>query len=154
MDTHKSASLTPKGRETMVCSVIKGGPSKAAAARRFNITPKTVAKRGERFRDEGEAGLEDRSSKPRSSPSQSARRLRGGRDFAKTAPHRRTDRRRGWRFGRHGQPHPETAWPQSLIGARAGRAHMLLRIGSPWRDLPRRHQKAGQVQPDRPWGYG
>jgi transposase-like protein len=130
MDTHKNASLTPKGREAMVRSVIEGGLSKAAVARRLNTTPKTVAKWGERFRDEGETGLQDRSSKPRSSPSQSARRLRGGRDFAKTAPHRRTDRRRGWRFGRHGQPHPETAGPQSLICARAGRAHTLLRTVS------------------------
>ncbi len=44
MDTHSNASLTPKGREAMALSVVEGGLSKAAAARRFNTTPKTVAK--------------------------------------------------------------------------------------------------------------
>jgi transposase InsO family protein len=72
MDTHQNASLTPKGREAMVRSVIEDGLSKASAARRFNTTPKTVAKWVERFRAEGDAGLQDRSSKPRSSPSQTA----------------------------------------------------------------------------------
>jgi transposase InsO family protein len=72
MDIHKNASLTPKGREAMVRNVIEGGLSKAAAAQRFNTTGKTVAKWVERFRAEGEAGLQDRSSKPRSSPSQTA----------------------------------------------------------------------------------
>jgi hypothetical protein len=38
MDTHKNASLTPKGREAMVRSVVEGGLSKTAAARRFNTT--------------------------------------------------------------------------------------------------------------------
>jgi transposase InsO family protein len=72
MDTHKNASLTPKGREAMARSVMEGGSSKAAAARRFNTTPKTVAKWVARFRAEGAAGLQDRSSRPRSSPSQAA----------------------------------------------------------------------------------
>jgi hypothetical protein len=40
MDTHKNASLTPKGREAMVRSVVEGGLSKTAAARRFNTRPK------------------------------------------------------------------------------------------------------------------
>jgi transposase-like protein len=42
MHTHKNAPLTPKRREAMVRSVVEGGPSKAAAARQFNTTPKTV----------------------------------------------------------------------------------------------------------------
>ena len=70
MDTHKNAPLTPKGREAMVRSVIEGGLSKAAAARQFNTTPKTVGKWVDRFRAEGVAGLQDRSSRPLSSPSQ------------------------------------------------------------------------------------
>jgi transposase-like protein len=53
MDVHKNAPLTPKGRETMVRSVIEGGSSKAAAARQFNTTPKIVAKWVERFRAGG-----------------------------------------------------------------------------------------------------
>jgi transposase InsO family protein len=70
MDTHKNAPLTPKGREQMVRSVVEGGLSKAAAACRFNTTPKTVSKWVDRFRTEGVEGLRDRSSRPFSSPGQ------------------------------------------------------------------------------------
>ncbi len=70
MDTHKNAPLTPKGREMMVRAVVHCGLSKAAAARQFNTTPKTVAKWFERFEAEGVDGLRDRSSRPHSSPSQ------------------------------------------------------------------------------------
>jgi transposase len=72
MDTHKNAPLTPKGREAMVRSVTENGLSKAAAARQFNTTPKTVAKWVERFRAEGVDDLRDRSSRPLSLPSQTA----------------------------------------------------------------------------------
>jgi transposase-like protein len=70
MDTHKNARLTPKRREDMVRAVVDGGLSNAAAARRFNTTPKTVAKWVARFKAEGVDGLRDRSSKSQSSPSQ------------------------------------------------------------------------------------
>jgi transposase InsO family protein len=70
MDMHKNARLTPKGREEMVRAVVDSGLIKAAAARRFNTTPKTVAKWIDRFRAEGVDGLHDRSSRPLSSPVQ------------------------------------------------------------------------------------
>ena len=70
MDTHKNARLTPKGREEMVRAVVQGGLSKAAAAHRYNTTPKTVAKSVDRFRKEGADGLHDRFSRPHSSPDQ------------------------------------------------------------------------------------
>ena len=54
----------------MVRAVVDHGLSKAEAARRFNTTPKTVDKWVARFKAEGVVGLRDRSSKPRSSPSQ------------------------------------------------------------------------------------
>lgn len=72
MDTHKNARLTPKGREAMVRAVVDRGLSAAAAARQFNTTPKTVRKWVERFRADGADGLRDRSSRPLSSPSQTA----------------------------------------------------------------------------------
>ena len=72
MDSHKNARLTPKGREAMVRAVVDSGLSKAAAARRFNTTAKTIAKWVERFRAEGVDGLRDRSSRPLSSPGQTA----------------------------------------------------------------------------------
>jgi len=70
MDSHKNARLTAKGREGMVRGVVDSGLSKAEVARRYNTTPKTVAKWVERFRDEGIEGLRDRSSRPLSSPGQ------------------------------------------------------------------------------------
>jgi transposase InsO family protein len=73
MDSHKNARLTPKGREEMVRSVVDNGLNHAAAARKFNTTPKTVAKWVKRFRAEGFDGLHDRSSRPRSPESQTPR---------------------------------------------------------------------------------
>src|SRR5499427_1597757 len=73
MDTHKNARLTPKGREEMVHAVVDRGLSKAAAARKYNTTPKTVGKWVKRFRSEGVNGLRDRSSRPLSSPGQTPR---------------------------------------------------------------------------------
>ncbi len=70
MDSHKNARLTPKGREAMVRSVVDGGLTRAAAARQFNTSAKTVAKWVDRFRRDGVAGLRDHSSRPHSSPNQ------------------------------------------------------------------------------------
>jgi transposase len=70
MDTHKNARLTPKHPRRDGARVVDGGLSKAAAARKYNTTPKTVAKWVGRFRADGLDGLRDRSSKPLSSPSQ------------------------------------------------------------------------------------
>lgn len=70
MDVHNNARLAPKGREAMVRAVVDGGLTKAAAARAFNTTLKTVAKWVERFREGGVEALRDRSSRPLSSPSQ------------------------------------------------------------------------------------
>lgn len=72
MNMHKNASLTPKGREAMVRSVVDGGLSHPAAAFQFHTTSKTVAKWVKRFRAEGISGLHDRSSRPHFSPSQTS----------------------------------------------------------------------------------
>ena len=69
MDVHKNARLTPKGREAMVRAVVDNGLSYTQASRHFHTTPKTVAKWVRRFRAEGLAGLQDRSSRPHSMPS-------------------------------------------------------------------------------------
>lgn len=70
MNVHNNARLTPKGREDMVRAVVDHGLTCAQAARQFNTTPKTVAKWVKRFRVEGVEALQDRSSRPHASPSQ------------------------------------------------------------------------------------
>jgi transposase InsO family protein len=54
----------------MVRAVLDGGLAKAAAARQFHTTAKTVGKWVRRFQEEGVDGLRDRSSRPLSSPDQ------------------------------------------------------------------------------------
>jgi len=70
MNVHKNAPLTPHGRERMVRAVVDDGQTKAAVARAFRTTARTVSKWVERFRQDGVEGLRDRSSRPHSLPSQ------------------------------------------------------------------------------------
>lgn len=63
MNIHKNARLTPKSRAE-VANRIGQGESKSAVARAFGICAKTAGKWFERYRQEGETGLLDRSSRP------------------------------------------------------------------------------------------
>jgi transposase-like protein len=64
MDVHKNARLTPAGREIMVRRVIEGGQTPKALSAAVGVCPRTVRKWVKRFRAEGLAGLQDRSSRP------------------------------------------------------------------------------------------
>lgn len=68
MNTHKNAPLTPEGRARMVALVVREGLSMSAVARLFRVNRKTVSKWVGRFREEGRAGLVDRSSRPHDCP--------------------------------------------------------------------------------------
>ena len=61
---HRNARLTPAARLEMV----EAGWSVSEVAKRFRVSRSTVAKWLRRFREEGVAGLEDRSSAPHSNP--------------------------------------------------------------------------------------
>ena len=63
MNIHDNASLTPRGRERMVLEVLSG-QTPEAAARAAGVCPRTARKWVKRYRDEGRAGLFDRSSRP------------------------------------------------------------------------------------------
>ncbi|HWB44752.1 MAG TPA: IS481 family transposase [Hyphomicrobiaceae bacterium] len=63
MDMHKNARLTPLGREHMVRMVLSGQTPQAVSAA-VGVCPRTVRKWVERYEREGEAGLQDRSSRP------------------------------------------------------------------------------------------
>ena len=73
---HPNASLTPEGRRKMVALVIDDGWSIEATAERFQLDAKTVRKWRDRFLTEGEAGLQDRSSRPHRSPNRTLARRR------------------------------------------------------------------------------
>jgi hypothetical protein len=50
MNTHKNARLTPKGREEAARAAVDGELRNAAAARKYNTAPKTVANLPRRWR--------------------------------------------------------------------------------------------------------
>jgi transposase InsO family protein len=72
MKVHANAPLGPKGRLTMVRRVLERGWSLAAAASAAGVSERTCSKWVGRYRSEGEAGLLDRSSAPRSIPHRTA----------------------------------------------------------------------------------
>ena len=73
---HPNAPLTPEGRRRMVDCVIERGWTVETTGERFQVDAKTVRKWRDRFLTEGEAGLNDRSSRPHRSPNRTPRQLR------------------------------------------------------------------------------
>jgi transposase len=69
MKLHANARLSVKGRELLIGRVLMQGWSLAQAAEAAGVSDRTAAKWVARFRLEGEQGLLDRLSAPRSSPS-------------------------------------------------------------------------------------
>ncbi|GAA15164.1 IS481 family transposase, partial [Gordonia alkanivorans] len=68
--THRNAFLTERGRLALAqCVVDKNWPLRRAAER-FNCSPATAKKWADRYRQTGEAGMADRSSRPYRSPHQ------------------------------------------------------------------------------------
>ena len=70
---HPNAVLTPAGRLKMVRLVVQDGWTIEAVAERFQVDAKTVRKWRDRYGAEGEAGLYDRSSRPRRCPNRTPR---------------------------------------------------------------------------------
>jgi len=71
---HRNAPLTPQGR-LRLCQRIESGWTVAAAAESMNISRQCAHKWWRRYRDEGLAGLEDRSSRPMSCAHQTSARV-------------------------------------------------------------------------------
>src|ERR1700754_544288 len=65
MKLHANAPLGPKGRATMVRRVLEDGIALTEAAEAAGVSARTAGKWVRRYREEGEAGLLDRSSAPR-----------------------------------------------------------------------------------------
>ena len=68
MNTHQNARLTPVGRALLVHRVLAQHQPIPVVARDLGVSVRTARKWLARFRAEGSAGLQDRSSRPRHSP--------------------------------------------------------------------------------------
>ncbi|WP_442975084.1 leucine zipper domain-containing protein, partial [Salmonella enterica] len=62
MNSHKHARLTPKGRALLVSRVVDEGWTVSMASEAAGVSRRTGFKWLARFKDQGEAGLVDRSS--------------------------------------------------------------------------------------------
>ena len=71
MNIHRNARLTPKGREVLVGRLQRGERAEDVATA-MGVSIRTVYKWRQRYRDEGLAGLADRSSRPAHSPARTA----------------------------------------------------------------------------------
>ena len=110
MDVHKNARLTPRGRLAMVNRVLEGATPKAVATA-FGVSERTVRRWVGRYRELGQAGLLDRSSRPRRSPKRIA---------AGTAQRIMQLRRRR---------HTMAAIAEQLVLSRATVSRVLARVG-------------------------
>ena len=67
MNIHQNARLTPRGREILI-SRLHRGEHPAAVATAMGVSARTVYKWRRRYGEEGLSGLQDRPSRPKSSP--------------------------------------------------------------------------------------
>jgi transposase InsO family protein len=65
---HRSAPLTEKGRLRLARCIVEDGWPIARAAERFQVSRPTATRWAQRYREAGEAGMVDRSSRPVRSP--------------------------------------------------------------------------------------
>lgn len=66
--THANAALTPRARLRLARLIVDHGWSPARAAERYDVSWRTARKWADRYRDEGPAGMFDRSSAPHHQP--------------------------------------------------------------------------------------
>lgn len=65
---HRNAPLTETGRLRLARCVVEDGWPLRRAAERFQVSPTTAQRWAQRYREQGEAGMTDRSSRPHYSP--------------------------------------------------------------------------------------
>ena len=68
MNIHKNARLTPQGREILVRRMLEEGLRVEEAAQASGVSVRTAYKWRARYRAQGLAGLQDRSSRPHHTP--------------------------------------------------------------------------------------
>ena len=73
--SHANALLTPRGRLLLARCVVEQKWTLRRAAERFQVSPTTAARWASRYREQGVAGMVDRSSRPTRSPRRTPTRL-------------------------------------------------------------------------------
>lgn len=66
--THSNAALTPRARLKLARLIVDHDWPPARAAERYDVSWRTAKKWADRYRDEGPAGMVDRSSRPHRQP--------------------------------------------------------------------------------------
>ena len=72
--SHANATLTPTGRLRLARCVVEDGWPPARAAERFGVSVTTARRWASRYREQGKAGMVDRSSRPHTCPHRTPRR--------------------------------------------------------------------------------
>lgn len=70
--SHANALLTPRTRLRLAQLVLEDGWTYTAAGKYFHVSARTARKWALRYRDEGVAGMQDRSSRPRTMPTKTS----------------------------------------------------------------------------------
>ncbi len=131
MQLHTNAKLTPKTRLLLVRRVTKQSWPVAKAARAAGVSRQTAHKWLNRFKEEGQEGLEDRSCRPKTLPKRTPRRL------VRRMVQLRRRRHAGWEIAQ------EMGVPVSTVSK-----HLKLEgVGRIWRleeslDPPKRYEHA------------
>ncbi len=73
--SHPNATLTPRTRMRLARLIVEQGWTCTEAAKMFMVAAKTARKWAQRYQDEGEAGMADRSSRPHHSPTRTPEHL-------------------------------------------------------------------------------
>ena len=146
MTLHRNARTCPRSRKLLVDRVVLDGWSISDAAAAAGVSQRTACKWLRRFREEGEAGLADRSSAPRRMPTRTApervEAILALRELRFTAA--RSPKRWGWRTRRSRRC--SSARQGRLPRPDGDRAREPLRARPARRAGPRRRQEA---RPDR-----
>ena len=66
--SHANAALTPRHRSKLARLIVEKGWPPARAAERYDVSWRTAGKWADRYREEGPAGMADRSSRPHHQP--------------------------------------------------------------------------------------
>src|SRR5215831_1279975 len=72
---HRNATLTERGRLRLARCVVEDGWPLRRAAERFQVSHNTARRWASRYRELGEAGMRDRSSRPYHSPNRTRSKL-------------------------------------------------------------------------------